>query len=74
MDELTRTINKAAEALATRLGRSPEELPVRVYAGAVFGVLLVAMGPETYSEGRVDEAAFERVDQALEMLESGLTL
>ena len=43
MDELTRTINKAAEALATRLDRSPEDLAVRVYAGAVFGVLMAAM-------------------------------
>lgn len=74
MDELTRTINKAADALATRLDRSPEDLAVRVYAGAVFGVLMAAMGPETYSEGRIDAAVFERADQALAMLEGGLPL
>jgi AcrR family transcriptional regulator len=74
MDELTRTINKAADALARRLGRSPEDMAVRVYAGAVFGVLMAAMGPETYSEGRIDAAVFDRADQALAMLEDGLPL
>jgi AcrR family transcriptional regulator len=72
MDELTRTIDKAADALARRLGRSPEDLAVRVYAGAVFGVIMAAIGPETYSEGRIDAAVFDRADQALAMLEAGL--
>jgi AcrR family transcriptional regulator len=74
MDELTRTVNLMADALATRLGRSPDDLAVRVHAGAVFGVLMVAMGPDTYSGGRVDAAVFDRVDQALAMLEAGLPL
>ncbi len=62
MDELTRTINTVADALARRLGRSPEDLAVRVYAGAVFGALMAVMGPETYSEGRIDAAVFDRAD------------
>jgi len=74
MDELTRTINTVADALARRLGRSPDDLAVRVYAGAVFGALMAVMGPETYSEGRIDPAVFDRADQALAMLESGLPL
>jgi AcrR family transcriptional regulator len=73
MDELTRTIDKAADALARRLDRSPEDLAVRVYAGAVFGVIIATMGPETYSEGHIDAAVFDRADQALAMLEAGLT-
>ena len=72
LDELTRTINKAADALARRLDRSPDDLAVRVYAGAVFGVLMAAIGPETYSEGRIEREIFDRVDQALAMLEAGL--
>jgi AcrR family transcriptional regulator len=74
LDELTRSMNQAAEALARRVGRSPEDLAVRVSAGAVFGVILAAMGPETYSEGHIDDALFDRVDQALAMLESGLPI
>jgi len=74
LDELTRTIDEASNALAKRLGRSPEDLAVRVYAGAVFGVLMAAMGPETYSEGHVDAAVFDRVDEALAILEAGLPL
>jgi len=74
MDELTRTINTVADALARRLGRSPDDLAVRVYAGAVFGALMAVMGPEAYSEGRIDAAVFDRADQALAMLESGLPL
>jgi AcrR family transcriptional regulator len=74
LDELTRSMNQAAEALARRVGRSPEDLAVRVSAGAVFGVILAAMRPETYSEGHIDDALFDRVDQALAMLESGLPI
>jgi AcrR family transcriptional regulator len=74
MDELTRTINKAADALATRLDRSPEDLAIRVYAGAVFGVIMATIGPETYSGGRIDASVFDRVDEALAMLEAGLPL
>jgi AcrR family transcriptional regulator len=74
LDELTRTINTVADALARRLGRSPDDLAVRVYAGAVFGALMAVIGPETYSEGYIDAAVFDRADQALAMLESGLPL
>jgi AcrR family transcriptional regulator len=74
LDELTRSMNQAAEALARRVGRSPEDLAVRVSAGAIFGVILAVMGPEAYSEGHIDDALFDRIDQALAMLESGLPI
>jgi hypothetical protein len=74
LDELTRTIDAAAGALAKRVGRSPDDFAVRVTAGAAFGVLFAAMGPEAYSEGHIDEAVFDRVDEALAMLESGLLI
>jgi hypothetical protein len=38
----------------------------------VFGVIIATMGPETYSEGHIDAAVFDRADQALAMLEAGL--
>jgi AcrR family transcriptional regulator len=71
LDELTRTIDRGAAALAKRLGRSPDDLAVRVTAGAAFGAILAAMGPAAYSEGGFDMAVFDRVDEALAMLESG---
>jgi AcrR family transcriptional regulator len=74
LDELTRTMDQAAIALAARVGRSPSDLPVRVTVGAVLGVLMVTFGPEHLSEGHLDAAAFERLDDALALLEKGLPL
>jgi AcrR family transcriptional regulator len=74
MDELTRGIEQATDAVGKRLGRSPDDLAVRVFAGAVFGVMMAAMGPEAYSEGTIDAQVFDRVDEALALLESGLPL
>ena len=74
MDELTRTIEAAVDALAKRTGRPRDDLAVRVWAGAVFGVIMAVMGPETYSEGNVDVGSFERIDEALALLEKGLPL
>jgi len=72
MDELARTMEVSVNALAKRTGRPPDDLSVRVYTGAVFGVMLAVMGPRTYTEGAVDEQMFDRIDEALAMLESGL--
>ena len=74
MDELTRTIEAAVDALAKRTGRPRDDLAVRVWAGAVFGVIMAVMGPHTYSEGNVDVQSFERIDEALALLEDGLPL
>ena len=74
MDELTRTIEAAVDALAKRTGRPRDDLAVRVWAGAVFGVIMAVMGRETYSEGNVDMRSFERIDEALALLEDGLPL
>jgi len=74
MDELTRTIEAAVDALAKRTGRPRDDLAVRVWAGAVFGVIMAVMGRETYSEGNVDMRSFERIDEALALLEKGLPL
>ena len=74
MDELARTIEAAVDALAKRTGRPRVDLAVRVWAGAVFGVIMAVMGPHTYSEGNVDVQSFERIDEALALLEKGLPL
>jgi len=72
MDEMSRMIETAADAVAKRTGRSPADLAVRVYVGSVIGAIMAVMGPETYSEGTVNAEAFSRVDEALAVLESGL--
>jgi AcrR family transcriptional regulator len=74
LDEMTRTMDKMADALAKRTGRSPEDLAVRVSVGAIMGVIMAIMRPETLAEGTVDAEAFGRVDEALSLLESGLPL
>ena len=74
IDEMARTMDRIAEEMARRVGRSPDDLAVRVYAGAVIGVTMAAMGRESYAEGHVDPAVFDRIDEALAMLESGLPL
>jgi AcrR family transcriptional regulator len=72
VDEMSRMIETAVDALAKRTGRSPADLAVRVYAGAIIGAIMAIMGPEAYTEGTVDAEAFGRIDGALSILESGL--
>jgi AcrR family transcriptional regulator len=87
MNEFSRTINVIAEALAGRVGRSPDDFQVRVVAGAVIGVMMsvfIAHHFETEgeSEGDVDSmvgdmmgpGAVTRLDEALALLEAGLPL
>lgn len=72
VDEMSRMIETAVDALAKRTGRSPADLAVRVYAGAMIGAIMAVMGPEAYAEGTVDAQAFGRIDDALAVLEQGL--
>ncbi len=46
MNEFSRIINVVAEALARRTGRAPDDLRVRVLAGAVIGVMMSVFLPE----------------------------
>jgi AcrR family transcriptional regulator len=75
MDEFARTIDVIAQAIATRSGRTPDELPVRAAAGAVVGVIMsVAMPMHGWDSERDAIAMFARIDEALVLLESGLPL
>jgi AcrR family transcriptional regulator len=75
MDEFARTITVVAEAVAKRAGRAPDDLAVRTAAGAIIGVIMsITMPWEDWSEGRGLEDTFERIDQALALLEAGLPL
>jgi AcrR family transcriptional regulator len=82
MNEFARLINAIAEALANRSGRSPEDLRVRVLAGAVIGVMMAVFLPEQLQEEAGSDAGSHpfgpesaaRIDEALALLEEGLPL
>ena len=76
LDEFGRTIEQIAAAVAARAGLSPGDMHVRVLAGAVLGVMMSAMMPwDDLGRGNVDvRALFDRVDEGLALLESGLPL
>jgi AcrR family transcriptional regulator len=75
MTLLYRSIDMIASAVAARLGRSPDDFEVRVFAGAVAGAVLGgavpggATGPELGPDGTFDGAI-----KAIEFLAAGLPL
>jgi AcrR family transcriptional regulator len=76
LDEFARTITVISEALAKRTGHPADDLAVRTVAGAIIGVIMsITMPWQGWSDDRqtiVD--MFERIDQALALLEAGLPL
>ena len=75
MDEFGRTIAVISEALAKRAGRPADDLAVRTLAGAIIGVIMsITMPWEGWSDPQAFVDMFERVDQALNLLEAGLQL
>ena len=76
MDEFARTISVIGEALAKRAGRGADDLAVRTTAGAIIGVIMSITMPweDWSSDRRTIEDMFERIDQALALLEAGLPL
>jgi AcrR family transcriptional regulator len=76
LDEFARTISVVGEAVAKRAGRPADDLAVRTTAGAIIGVIMsITMPWEGWSADRQDMGhMFERIDQALALLEAGLPL
>ena len=76
MDEFARTIRVISAALAKRTGHPADDLAVRATAGAIIGVIMsITMPWEGWSSDRQGiEETFERIDQALGLLEAGLPL
>ena len=76
MNEFARSISAISEALAKRAGRGADDLVVRTTAGAVIGVVMSITMPweDWSSDRRTIEDMFERIDQALALLEAGLPL
>jgi AcrR family transcriptional regulator len=75
LDEFARTIAVIAEAVAKRAGRGPDDLAVRTMAGAIIGVIMsITMPWAGWSDRQTVEDTFQRIDQALALLEAGLPL
>ncbi len=75
LDEFARTINVIGEAVAKRAGRSPDDLAVRVMAGAIVGVIMSITIPwEGWPDRQTLEDTFQRIEQGLALLEAGLPL
>jgi MftR C-terminal domain len=75
MDDFARTITVMAEVVARRTGLSQDDLRVRTAAGAIFGAILAATAPwDGYRDDFVSTSLFDRVDEALAVLEEGLSL
>jgi AcrR family transcriptional regulator len=79
LDDMNRLIHRMTEALAKRTGRAADDLAVRAYAGAVFGVMMsVSMPYHDLLEGERAKGMvadmFEQIDEALALFEAGLPL
>ena len=75
LDELSRTINAMADSLAKRTGRTADDLAVRTYVGAIFGVMMSIIAPGDWAAtADIGEQTFQRIDEALALLEEGLPL
>src|SRR5215471_11254871 len=76
MDEFARMIAVISEALAKRAGRPAGDLAGRTAAGAIIGVMMsITMPWEDWSDHpQTIEQMFQRVDEAMRLLEAGLPL
>ncbi len=76
MNEFARSISAIGEALAKRADRPADDLAVRTTAGAIIGVVMSITMPweDWSSDPRTIEDMFQRIDQALALLEAGLPL
>ena len=72
LDDLAATIREVAVVLAERVGRSPDELPVRAFAGAVIGAGIAVW--LTSAEGIETTDYINQFDAAMAYLDTGLHL
>ena len=74
LDELIRTTDQIASAIAARTGRTSDDFAVRNMAGAIIGVIMTATMP-WHAESTTDiDAMFDQIDASLAHLEAGLPL
>jgi hypothetical protein len=66
-----------AGAMAKRTGLSPDDLRVRTASGAIFGAIMAVTAPwdwAAYRDDQINADLFQRVDEALAVLQESLTL
>ncbi len=71
MDDYMESMTMLAEIMAERLGRRPDDFPVRVFAGALVGVALATM--QATIDHPLDNFT-ELLDRGFQLLEAGLPL
>jgi AcrR family transcriptional regulator len=74
LDEFMRTTDQISEAIARRIGSSPDDFAVRNAAGAIIGVVMAATMPWEASNHMDIGEMFDRIDAGLAHLEAGLPL
>jgi AcrR family transcriptional regulator len=74
LEEFNRTIRRMAEALAKRTGRTADDIAVRAFTGAVFGIVMTVTMHGEPGELAVGPDMFDRIDAGLALLEAGLPL
>jgi AcrR family transcriptional regulator len=73
-DELSGAFRRFAEVVAERAGRPADDLRVRIFTGALFGVMLAVFEPIAEDPSRDWTEFIPEMDRALELLEQGLPL
>ena len=75
MDDFSRTVTLMAGGVAKRTGLSPDDLRVRTVSGAIFGAIMAVTAPwDGYRSEHINTQLFDRVDEALSVLEESLRL
>jgi AcrR family transcriptional regulator len=74
IDELIRTTDVIAGAIADRLGRSSDDFAIRNTAGAIIGVIMTAAMPWDEASTANADYVYDRIEAGLAHLEAGLPL
>ena len=69
LDDIRRTVELLAGAVAERLGRPPGDFEIRVFTGALTGAVLAALGDDPQDPARLD-----KISQAIDYLGTGFPL
>jgi AcrR family transcriptional regulator len=69
LDDIRRTVELLAGAVAERLGRPPGDFEIRVFTGALTGAVLAGLGDDPQDPARLD-----KISQAIDYLGTGFPL
>ncbi len=72
LDDIRRTVELLAGAVAERLGRPPGDFEIRVFTGALTGAVLAALDEDRFDDR--DPAQLDKIRQAIDYLGTGFPL